>query len=143
MLGNTSTYISDIRVTFEHHLTGDHPPSFTVENVPDAVNPVKGRLAFVQVPNGDTTTLQLVWKFEVEMKDNWYEAAVAAEAPHRIVSVVDWASDSPVPMAPVPPKGGEGATSLTRSRPSLLARAPLRERSRVVALPRQRLVQDR
>ncbi|EJF60844.1 hypothetical protein DICSQDRAFT_106906 [Dichomitus squalens LYAD-421 SS1] len=110
MLGNTGKYISDMRVTFEHHLAGDHPPTFTVDNVPDAVNPVKGRLAFVQVPNGDATSLQLVWKFEVEMKDNWYEAAVSAETPHRIISVVDWASDSPVPMAPVPPKGSEGAT---------------------------------
>lgn len=31
------------------------------------------------------------------MKDNWYEAAVSATAPHRIISVVDWASDSPMP----------------------------------------------
>ena len=43
------------------------------------------------------------------MQDNWYEAAVAAEAPHRIISVVDWASDSPVPFAPVP-KEPQGAT---------------------------------
>jgi extracellular elastinolytic metalloproteinase len=28
------------------------------------------------------------------MQDNWYEAAVSAEAPHNIVSVVDWASDA-------------------------------------------------
>jgi extracellular elastinolytic metalloproteinase len=31
------------------------------------------------------------------MKDNWYEAAVSFHPPHRIVSVVDWASDSPIP----------------------------------------------
>ena len=31
------------------------------------------------------------------MQDNWYEAAVSAIAPHRIISVVDWASDSPMP----------------------------------------------
>ena len=58
-----------MRVSFEHHLAGDHPPSFTVENVPDAVNPVKGRLAFVQVPTGDTTTLQLVWKVRGHQPD--------------------------------------------------------------------------
>ena len=63
---------------------GDHPPSFTVENVPDAVNPVKGRLAFIQGLNYDATTF---------LKTNWYKAAVAAQARHRIVSVVDWASD--------------------------------------------------
>ena len=31
------------------------------------------------------------------MQDNWYEAAVSAVAPHRIISVVDWASDAPIP----------------------------------------------
>ena len=34
------------------------------------------------------------------MQDNWYEAAVSAIAPHRIISVVDWASDSPIPSEP-------------------------------------------
>ena len=37
------------------------------------------------------------------MQDNWYEAAVSASQPHRIISVVDWASDSPMPVAPIPP----------------------------------------
>lgn len=37
------------------------------------------------------------------MQDNWYEAAVTVTEPHRIVSVVDWASDSPIP-APKEPK---------------------------------------
>lgn len=31
------------------------------------------------------------------MQDNWYEAAVSATSPHRIISVVDWASDAPIP----------------------------------------------
>ena len=86
MLGNTGTYISDIRVTFEHHLTGDHPPSFTVENVPDVVYPMKDRLPFVWVLNSDATTLQVVWNSNVEMKDNWMQDAVGAEVSHRIVS---------------------------------------------------------
>ena len=33
------------------------------------------------------------------MQDNWYEAAVSAYPPNRIISVVDWASDA----APIPP----------------------------------------
>jgi extracellular elastinolytic metalloproteinase len=37
------------------------------------------------------------------MKDNWYEASVSASAPHRIIAVVDWASDSPVPTEPTQP----------------------------------------
>ena len=36
------------------------------------------------------------------MKDNWYEASVSADQPHRIIQVVDWASDSPMPVAPIP-----------------------------------------
>ena len=43
-------------------------------------------------------------KVEVEMKDNWYEAAIDAYEPSHIVSVVDWASDSsaaPIPEEPV------------------------------------------
>jgi extracellular elastinolytic metalloproteinase len=34
------------------------------------------------------------------MEDNWYEAVVSRQAPHRILSVVDWASDSPIPSEP-------------------------------------------
>ncbi|CDO68520.1 hypothetical protein BN946_scf184998.g17 [Trametes cinnabarina] len=101
ILDNPKKFIPEMRVSFQHHHHTDQP-FFTVENVPDTVNPVKGRLAFVQVPQGDSTTLQLVYKFEVEMQDNWYETAVSAEMPHRIISVVDWANDSPVPLAPVP-----------------------------------------
>ena len=45
------------------------------------------------------------------MQDNWYEAAVTNKAPHRIVSVVDWASDSPMPVAPVPDEPTHGSAS--------------------------------
>jgi extracellular elastinolytic metalloproteinase len=38
------------------------------------------------------------------MADNWYEASVSAHAPHRIISVVDWASDAPVPDEPADKK---------------------------------------
>ncbi len=31
------------------------------------------------------------------MQDNWYDATVSATSPHRIISVVDWASDAPIP----------------------------------------------
>ncbi|KAF8966096.1 Fungalysin metallopeptidase-domain-containing protein [Flammula alnicola] len=90
-------------VTPTHHFApGESAIEFVVGNVPDAVNPVKAKLAYTQVPNkaGDNTELHLVWKFEVEMQDNWYEAAVSASAPYKIISVVDWASDAPIPKAP-------------------------------------------
>lgn len=43
------------------------------------------------------------------MQDNWYETAVSAAAPHHIVSVVDWASDSPIPV-PKSPSSPEHTT---------------------------------
>ncbi|KAH9946600.1 Fungalysin metallopeptidase-domain-containing protein [Amylocystis lapponica] len=104
MVASPSEYLQKMSSTWETHFVGGHGTlSALVDNVPDAVNPVKARVAFVQVPNGESTSLELVWKFEVEMEDNWYEAAVSASMPHRIVSVVDWASDSPMPVsAPIP-----------------------------------------
>jgi len=83
--------------------TGDENVVF-VDNVPDTVNPVKAKMAYIQVPtkDGKSTELSLVWKFEVEMQDNWYEASVAMAAPHRIISVVDWASDAYLRPVPKP-----------------------------------------
>ena len=34
------------------------------------------------------------------MEDNWYETTVSVKQPYNIISVVDWASDSPVPYPP-------------------------------------------
>lgn len=97
-------YRSRVSVTPSHHLQ-DNGPQYMLADIPDAVNPVKAHLAYIQVPHGDTTELQLVWKVEVEMKDNWYEAAIDAHQPSNIISVVDWASDSsaaPIPKEPSP-----------------------------------------
>ena len=32
------------------------------------------------------------------MEHNWYETTVTTSIPHRIIGVVDWASDSPTPI---------------------------------------------
>ncbi|KAF8515168.1 Fungalysin metallopeptidase-domain-containing protein [Gautieria morchelliformis] len=104
LAANFDTYRSRVEVTPSHHLQ-DNGPSYVLTNVPDAVNPVKARIAYIQVPKGDTTDIKLVWKVEVEMEDNWYEAAIDAYEPSYIVSVVDWASDSsaaPIPKEPLP-----------------------------------------
>ena len=44
--------------------SGEHSIEFTVDNVPEAVNPVKTKLAYIQVPSQDgaRTELHLVWK---------------------------------------------------------------------------------
>jgi extracellular elastinolytic metalloproteinase len=66
--------VQDIAVNYEKHLKGmmtsmhtnlvdgQEQPFFMIENVPDAVNPVKARLAYVQVPNGKETQLALTYK---------------------------------------------------------------------------------
>jgi extracellular elastinolytic metalloproteinase len=86
-----------------HFAPDDEMAHFFVENVPDTVNPVKAHMSYVQVPTKDgSVELVPAWKFEVEMENNWYEAAVSAFAPHRIISVVDWASDAPIPTPDTP-----------------------------------------
>ncbi|KAF8966097.1 hypothetical protein BDZ97DRAFT_717570 [Flammula alnicola] len=64
---------------------------YTIDNVHGAVSPVKAKLAYAQVRNkaASDTELLLVWKFEVEMRNNSYEATVSASAPYKVISVVD------------------------------------------------------
>jgi hypothetical protein len=73
-----SRVASDILDHFSHHKdamtitpanhftssTGEHSIELTVDNVPDTVNPVKAKLAYIQVPSqdGKSTDLHLVWK---------------------------------------------------------------------------------
>ncbi|KAI6144457.1 Fungalysin metallopeptidase-domain-containing protein [Pisolithus tinctorius] len=99
VLENPDQYVQDIKMTPETHLLGDHASvGMVLSDVPGTVGDVKTRVTWVQVPREDgSVKLELVHRFEVEMQDNWYEATVTAELPHRVISVVDWASDSPMP----------------------------------------------
>ena len=61
------SHMDAIRVTpISHFSAGDHVQvaAFEADDVPDAVSPVKAKLAYIQVPNkaGDNTELHLVWK---------------------------------------------------------------------------------
>jgi extracellular elastinolytic metalloproteinase len=100
ILSRYDEYIDGMTSTFDTRLVGSDVVNAIelIDNVPEAVSPVKARLAYIQVPHDGTNVLELVWKFEVEMKDNWYEAAVSANSPHKIISVVDWASDAHIPI---------------------------------------------
>ena len=70
---NRFTYYKDaMRVSPTSHFApshGEHAIEFTVDNVPDAVNPVKAKLAYIQVPgkDGENTELHLVWK----VRNSW------------------------------------------------------------------------
>ncbi|KAL0566263.1 hypothetical protein V5O48_015751 [Marasmius crinis-equi] len=100
ILGNYESHLEKMTFSDLSHLAPVDEPSYLhIQGAPDTVNPVKAHLAYVQVPSkdGQSVDLNLVWKMEVEMEDNWYEVAVSAQAPHRIISVVDWASDAPLP----------------------------------------------
>ncbi|KAG8934443.1 Fungalysin/Thermolysin Extracellular metalloproteinase 5 [Tulasnella sp. 418] len=117
LLENFKEHLDGIDSTMEHHLHSAFPTQ-TLNNVPGASGPVQANLVYVQTPvkneDGTTTTsLNLVWKLVVDMQDNWYEAYLDATTPSRIVSVVDWVSDSPVPTVAPIPKDPEEPVSAT------------------------------
>ncbi|KAF8551073.1 hypothetical protein OG21DRAFT_1418633 [Imleria badia] len=96
---NLEEHVGRIIMTSETHLLGEHASlGMSLSNVPGAVSDVKARIVWVQVTTEQGVKLELVHRFEVEMEHNWYETTVTTSTPHRIVSVVDWASDSPMPM---------------------------------------------
>ncbi len=80
-----------------------HGKGFRTEllvNLPGTKSPVKALPTYIQTPctdscvDGQLSVLNFVWRLEVEMQDNWYEAYVDAFSPTRIMKVVDWASDA-------------------------------------------------
>ncbi|KAH0835577.1 extracellular elastinolytic metallo proteinase [Lanmaoa asiatica] len=96
---NLEEHVNNILLTPETHLVGEHASlGMSLSNVPGAVSEVKARIVWVQVPTEHGVKLELVHRFEVEMEHNWYETTVTTSIPHHIVSVVDWASDSPMPF---------------------------------------------
>jgi extracellular elastinolytic metalloproteinase len=61
---NYDEHLSRMSATTQSHFVGDghEAPYFLIENVPDAVSPVKAKPAFIQVPKGDKTELVPVFK---------------------------------------------------------------------------------
>jgi extracellular elastinolytic metalloproteinase len=85
--------------TLQHSLKPKHahaePPTELISGpglaAAGVVNDVPARLMYTQSSNG---TPRLVWKFEVEMKDAWYESYVDVYTA-EVIRIVDWTSDSP------------------------------------------------
>ncbi|KDN37955.1 hypothetical protein RSAG8_09806, partial [Rhizoctonia solani AG-8 WAC10335] len=72
-------------------------PFILISGLPGVLRAVKAREVYVQIPSENQgTQLHPSWRLEVEMQDNWYEAYVSANEPSTVVSVIDWASDSPI-----------------------------------------------
>ncbi|QRV95966.1 extracellular metalloproteinase MEP [Ceratobasidium sp. AG-Ba] len=81
-----------------HELDQDLRASFLVSGLPGALSPVKARVVYLQIPTeSGNTKLHATWRLEIEMADNWYEAYMSVNEPSVIVSVIDWAADSPTP----------------------------------------------
>jgi extracellular elastinolytic metalloproteinase len=91
-------HISDFTSTPHHSLKPKsapaEPPTEIISGAGLAKAGVKSdvpaRLMYTQTSTGSP---RMVWKLEVEMKDNWYEAYVDV-ATGELLRIVDWASDS-------------------------------------------------
>ena len=63
ILARYDHHLSNMVSSFETHLVGGHSVMVEhIDKVPDTVNPVKAKLVYVQVPKGDKTVLNIVWK---------------------------------------------------------------------------------
>lgn len=96
---------AQIFTTFEHKLQphagktdsgarASHTQIEYLHNVPTAKGPVPAELAYVQ---SEADGLNLVWKFQIPLEDNAYEAYADAHRPGSISSVVDWVHSMPRP----------------------------------------------
>lgn len=63
ILSRYDEHLEKMSSSFEVSFVNDHTTMIEhIDNVPDTVNPVKAKLAYVQVPKGGKTVLNLVWK---------------------------------------------------------------------------------
>ncbi|KAG8895819.1 Fungalysin/Thermolysin Extracellular metalloproteinase 5 [Tulasnella sp. 403] len=103
LLENINDVRESIYSTFTHHLQSESMVEM-LHNVPSTESPVEAFYNYIQTPceidgeklcaEGQTSILNRVWKLHVEMPDNWYEAYVDVRRPWRIISAIDWTSDS-------------------------------------------------
>ena len=121
-------YRSKIHSHFETHIHEKRFPIELLSNLPGTKSPVKAFPTYVQTPctdscmEGQSSVLNLVWKLEVKMKYNWYEAYVDAFSPTRIMKVADWVSDakpkcttSESRYGPIPKKPKQDENGITES----------------------------
>lgn len=72
MLNRYQDYLDAMTSTMEASFVGDKSVWLeTMDNVPDTVNPVKFKLAYVQVPQGAGTALKLVWRVRYTCKQRF------------------------------------------------------------------------
>jgi len=71
ILGNFDSYVNRMVVTpTSHFAPSGSSVEFVVDQVPDTVNPVKAKMAYVQVPNAEGDMhLNLVWRVRLGTSD--------------------------------------------------------------------------
>jgi len=69
-----------------------------IKGYPGAVKDVKSRLAYVQVDYG--TKLELVWEFELDVYDHWWNAFVSTTT-GDIIALFDWVDDATFQVYPI------------------------------------------
>ena len=64
IISNHDQMIEDMTSWFEFHLVGDEHAVLVemIDNVPDAVSPVKAKPVYIQLPDGDKTMLMQAWR---------------------------------------------------------------------------------
>lgn len=61
IMENSAPFLAKVAPTWEMQFVGGEGSiTVLIDNVPDAVSSVKARLAFVQVPQGESTALELI-----------------------------------------------------------------------------------
>ncbi|CAE6495462.1 unnamed protein product [Rhizoctonia solani] len=74
--------------------------SWLVSGFGAEVGPIRAHQVYVQTPGVyGSTHLNLVWRLEVPLPDNHYEAYVSLNDPTKIVAVADWVVDAPTPTS--------------------------------------------
>jgi len=70
----------------------------TITGFPSAISDVKARLAYLQVEMGKN--LELVWDFEVDCYDHWWNVHVSATS-GEILALFDWVNDASYNAYPI------------------------------------------
>jgi len=76
-------------------ITSDHSKGkdfkHTITGYPSAISDVKAKLAYLQVDDGKR--LELVWDYEVDVLDHWWNAEVSAVS-GEVLALYDWVDNS-------------------------------------------------
>jgi len=86
---------NDLRIN-DYYTGLDYKHTFS--GFPSAVSDVKARLAYLQVDMGQN--LELVWDFEVDVLDHWWNAFVSATS-GDVLALYDWVDDATYRAYPV------------------------------------------